>query len=46
MNYIRRLRGKEVRFAALAGFTQSLTYSFVNTSLFVAIFCLHFEYCD
>ena len=38
---ISRIRRREVRFASLSGICQSTTFSFFNTSLFVALFLVY-----
>ena len=38
VEYIRRIRRKEVFYASLSGFSQSINFSFFSTSLFIALF--------
>ena len=41
MQYINRIRKREVRYAGFAGLTKSLTFSLYNSSLFIAIFLMY-----
>ena len=41
LKYVSRIRRKEVRYASLAGFTQSTTLYFYNNSLFISLFIIY-----
>ena len=42
IKYVSKIRRKEILYASLAGVTQSSTYSFFASSLFVALFLMYF----
>ena len=41
INYISQIRSKEIVYASLAGITQSSTYSFFGSSIFIALFIIY-----